>query len=163
MEKDGRKVIYFSFGEKKAKTVSAQHVYLSNFFICLFVEDGIEYKSVEHYFQSKKFRDPDVAERVRNAETPGQAKRLGREVKIDKDWWGSVREDVMRKAIELKFSQNLDLKEKLLHTEGSKLCEYSRRDKFWGGSCKGSANTLGSILMDVRQQLKTPNQPQAPN
>lgn len=154
MEKNNRKIIYFSFGEKNAKIVSVEHVFLSNFFVCSFLEDGIEYKSVEHYFQSKKFSDPDIAEHVRNAEKPGQAKRLGREVRIDKEWWTSVRENIMRKGIELKFSQNLDLKEKLLQTDGSKLSEYSRRDKFWGGSCKGSANKLGNILMEVRQQLK---------
>lgn len=156
MEKNTKKVVFFSFGEKKAKIVSADHVFLSNFYLCRFVEDGKEYKSVEHYFQSKKYTDVDLAEQVRNCESPLAAKRLGRDFEIDTDWWQSIKEEVMRRALELKFTQNLDLKEKLLMTDGAELREYSRRDKFWGGSCKGSANKLGQLLMRLREQLKGP-------
>lgn len=154
MEKNIKRVIYFSFGEKKAKIVSADHVFLSNFYLCSFVEDGKEYKSVEHYFQSKKYIDEDLAEQVRNCDSPLAAKRLGRDFEIDIDWWQSIKEEVMKRGVELKFSQNPELREKLLMTDEAELREYSRRDKFWGGSCKGSANKLGIILMNLRQQLK---------
>ena len=44
-----------------------------------FYKDGIFYKTSEHYYQSKKFDDPDVVNRIINAKTPKEASIIGRD------------------------------------------------------------------------------------
>ena len=44
---------------------------------------------------------------------------------------GSVRDDIMESALRLKFSQNPELKEKLLATNNKTLVEASPVDKYW--------------------------------
>lgn len=61
--------------------------------------------------------------------------------------------DVMREAIKHKFDQNPYLKEKLLSTGDAELIEDSPEDMFWGGALEGSKNTLGGLLMELRDQL----------
>ena len=154
MEKS--RTIYFSFGYKDEK-ISKDHVFLSNFFESIFTENGKQYNTVEHYFQSKKFLDPELEMSVVNCSSPRGAKRLGRINRIDSEWWNSVRNDVMKNALELKFNQNEDLKKKLLETENHKLAEFSKSDRYWGGSMKGSRNMLGIMLMELRSDLRKNN------
>lgn len=60
----------------------------------------------------------------------------------------------MRFGIFAKFTQNLDLKEKLLSTEDAKLIEDSPKDPYWGGSLENSRNRLGELLMELRENLR---------
>ena len=57
----------------------------------------------------------------------------------------------MRRGIREKFTQHLDLKEKLLSTKNSILIEDSPKDEFWGGSLPNSKNILGSLLIELRE------------
>ncbi|OMJ69831.1 hypothetical protein SteCoe_32327 [Stentor coeruleus] len=147
------KPIYFSFGAK-AKVIDKSYVFLSNFYESPFTVGGHTYRTVEHYFQSQKTEDEESKFIIINALTPGSAKGLGRKLQIDRELWQQIRVNVMRNAIFLKFSLNPDLKEKLIATGTRDLREFSPRDKFWGGSCKNSQNTLGKIIMSVREELK---------
>lgn len=144
------KVIYFSC-TSNSPVVSKQHSFLCNFYPCEFVENGIVYKSNEHYFQSNKYSDPEIRQIIINAKTPRSAKNLTRKFPIDFVWWDSVREEVMKKGLILKFSQNPELKQKLLETYDKTLVEFSSRDKFWAGNLVNSKNKLGILLMDVRE------------
>ena len=77
MERKSNKTIFFSSRTK-------DFYFLSNFFPSEFTENGIVYKTVEHYFQSEKFEnDEELKHLVINAETPRACKRLGRINKID--------------------------------------------------------------------------------
>ena len=60
----------------------------------------------------------------------------------------------MGRALYLKFSQNQELKEKLLSTEDKILIEKSDTDSYWGGTIEGSANKLGILLMETRSTLR---------
>lgn len=151
---DFRKTIFFN-SVKVSNMISADYSFLCNFFPCQFVEDGVGYRTVEHYFQSKKYNDPEIKEIIINAGTPKQAKSISRNYPIDFVWWESVRENVMKTGLTLKFSQNPDLRQKLLDTHNKILKEYSNSDLFWGGSLPNSSNKLGLLLMQVRSELST--------
>ena len=109
----------------------------------------------EHYFQAMKFKDKAEQERIRKANSPMQAARMGRHRKrtLRRDW-ESARVNVMREAVMAKFTQHDELRESLLATGDAKLIEHTAKDDYWGdgGTGKGK-NMLGRILMEVRARL----------
>jgi ribA/ribD-fused uncharacterized protein len=147
------RTIYFSFGLKN-KIIDKRYDFLSNFYPSKFTENGIEYKTVEHYYQSQKFDDPEIKHLVVSAKTPSKAKSLGNKNRINPLEWEEKKDQVMCNGIRMKFIQNEDLKASLLSTHNKKLVEFSRRDKYWGGSAKESKNKLGELLMQLRDELK---------
>jgi len=130
---------------------------LSNFFPAKFTLDGKEYPTVEHYFQAMKFpANPAFQDQIVAAKTPAAAKKLGstKVIPIRTDW-DSVREEVMAKAIEAKFTQNEALKALLLSTGTKKLEEASPIDSYWGTGKNGKGqNRLGVLLMELRSGLQ---------
>lgn len=139
--------------EFSSKTPSYQE--FSNFYKSNFLLDGKEWPTVEHYFQAQKFQsNPEYQETIRSAKAASKAKSLGasREYPIRNDW-DSYRNDVMKKALDAKFSQNATLKEKLVATKNSPLIE-ATTDPYWGqGRNKKGANKLGLLLMELREKL----------
>jgi ribA/ribD-fused uncharacterized protein len=126
-----------------------------------FSPPGIEvgevfWPTVEHYFQAQKFNEPEVREKIRRAPTPKEARALGqsRSLVIHPDW-DSIREEVMLKALRLKF-QVPKARELLLSTGERTLVESSPFDYFWACGQDGTGqNRLGQLLMLVRQELRT--------
>jgi ribA/ribD-fused uncharacterized protein len=91
--------------------------------------------------------------------TPSMAKQVGRRVELRKDW-EEIKIDVMTDLILRKFTQNKELKKKLLETGNLELEEGNYwHDNFWGNcycpKCKNivGENILGIILMEVRTLL----------
>lgn len=126
---------------------------LDNFYPARFKLDKKWWPTSEHYYQAQKSTNPEDIEKVRKAKTPGESKRLGRALKMRKDWEG-VKYEVMLKALRAKFSQNPELGELLKSTAGFKLCENSPTDWEWGiGSDGKGQNRLGKALMQVRKEL----------
>ena len=94
-------------------------------------------------------------------------KFLGNNVKgFNRDIWSRQEKNVMIWGLQAKFSQNEDLGKKLLSTGDTLLAEASLKDTFWGtgvGMFERNAfqkntwkgiNTLGSLLMEVRESLQ---------
>ena len=84
-----------------------------------------------------------------------EAARFGRnrELPLRKDW-EDIKDEVMRKAVLAKFSQNPDIKEILLQTGEEEIIEATTDDYYWGCGSKGTGkNMLGKILMEVRELL----------
>lgn len=110
----------------------------------------------EHYFQAMKFKDKTEQEKIRKANSPMLAARMGRERKrtLRRDW-ESAKVNVMREAVMAKFSQHEELQVLLLGTGDAKIVEHTENDDYWGdgGDGKGK-NMLGRILMDVRAKLR---------
>ena len=83
----------------------------------------------------------------------GQAKRLGKRVELRPDW-EDVKIDIMRQVLKSKFTQNPELKAKLIATGDAELIEGNNwNDRFWG-VCNGKGqNHLGRLLMELRAEL----------
>lgn len=130
--------------------------FLSNGFPCNIEFDGAIYPSLEHAFQAAKTNDLTARVNIQTAATAADAKALGKQVTIASDW-DQKRLDVMASLIRQKFTNNLDLKLKLLMTGTQDLIQGGmRRDRFWGVDTKGvGENHLGKILMTVRAAIRT--------
>ena len=69
--------------------------------------------------------------------------------------WEDVKEDVMYKALQAKFSQHEKLGQQLRETGERKLIEHSPYDSYWGDGGDGSGkNRLGILLMKLRKEMK---------
>ena len=137
-----------------------EYAFLSNFYPSpIRGDDGILYPTVEHFFQAMKTEDLDYRKRIAWAATPGQAKRMGRQLQLRPDW-EAVKEDYMRIALVKKFS-NPELKAALIATGDADLIEGNTwHDNHWGDcrceNCcdKEGLNWLGRLLMIVRNYYK---------
>jgi ribA/ribD-fused uncharacterized protein len=138
---------------------STQSAYaeFSNFHQAPILIEGIQYKTVEHYFQSRKFAntDPTWAQHVAAARNPTEAKRLGssRTHSLDPKW-ESIKDQVMYRALHAKFTQHPSLLTLLLSTGNRPLIENAPRDNYWGCGNNGTGqNRLGQLLMQLRTDL----------
>lgn len=135
-----------------------EYFFLSNFYNIKISVEGLVYPSVEHAFQALKTNDLHDRKKIRQAKSAGEAKKLGRKVKMRSDW-ESVKIGVMEDLLRIKFSSK-DLKEKLLATDEEELIEGNDwNDNFWGScncvKCKGNKgkNHLGKLIMKIRKEL----------
>lgn len=132
---------------------AGEHEFLSNFYHHTFMWRGEFWKTAEHAFQAMKTTDPAEQKAIRDAETPAQAKRMGRRVKLRPDWENRKLE-VMAGILKHKFI-NRKMREKLLATGDAELIEGNNwNDRFWGQCPVGTGeNWLGQLLMIQRASL----------
>lgn len=143
--------------EKSIKTISSfkgKNSFLSNFYPCVVRWHNHDFPSLEHAYQAAKAKFAFDYETIKELPSAADAKKHGKTIEI-RDDWTNIRIKVMKELVELKFSQNEDLKEKLLSTNDAELIEGNTwGDTYWG-ICKGKGeNNLGKILMLVRSKLK---------
>jgi ribA/ribD-fused uncharacterized protein len=166
----GKKVKYVLFwGHQPSADGSIGKSCFSQWFNAPFEIDGHIYPTAEHYMMAEKarlFNDEAVLNRILKAQSPGEAKKLGRLVNgfIDKKWL-EHRFDIVCRANYAKFSQNPKLKHFLNNTGTKVLVEASPVDKIWGVGLAAThdhihnprlwkgLNLLGYALMVVREQL----------
>lgn len=151
-------VVYFKSG------------YLSQWFEAPFIIDDKSYNCCEKYMMYQKalyFKDEETANKILETNDPKEHKKLGRLVKnFNENKWNEVCELIVYKANFAKFTQNLELKEKLLKTGTKIIVECSPYDSIWGNGLdisttlitpeknwKGT-NKLGKVLMRVRNNIK---------
>lgn len=135
---------------------SSEYKWLSNFFPTSFRDlNGQLFLSSEQYYVYCKAANKEDAEKVLNANYGGMVKKIGQQIKI-RDDWEEIKIEAMRHALWFKFSQNEDLKQKLLDTGDVELIEYAPwGDTFWGvDKNKEGNNVLGKMLMGLRAYLK---------
>lgn len=134
----------------KIDSFDGQYRFLSNFYPCCVVHDGIPYPSAEHAFQAAKSVHIEVREFIAQLPTPAAAKKRGRKIELRHDW-DNIKDLVMFQIVLSKFATNDDIRVKLINTYGAKLIEgNSWGDQYWG-VCDGvGENMLGQILMQVR-------------
>ena len=143
--------------------------YLSNWYLSEFTADGVDFSSMEQYMMYRKavtFGDEETSRQIMVTNDVGKIKALGRQVKNYNDTvWNGVRQIVIYEGLLQKFSQNPELREKLLATGEKLLAECAVQDKIWGIGLsmndekrfdilqwKGQ-NLLGFALMLVREKL----------
>lgn len=141
---------------EKIDSFSGQYRFLSNFFLCSVMYEGIEYPSSENAFQAAKTLDIDVRKIFALKEiTPGISKRLGRSIVL-RPHWDIIRLQTMVDILAAKF-QDPVLAKLLIETGDAELIEGNAwNDTFWG-VCNGKGtNFLGKALMDLRKKLTVP-------
>jgi ribA/ribD-fused uncharacterized protein len=120
---------------------------------------GRTWPTVEHYFQAQKFYGTEHEEAIRLAKSPMVAARMGRsrERPLREDW-ERVKDEVMREALQAKFSQHPNLRSLLLKTDDALLIEHTKNDAYWGDGGDGRGkNRLGELLMELREHLRNGN------
>lgn len=126
--------------------------FLSNFYVSITSIDLKTWKTIEHYYQSQKSKNPIIQEIVRNLETAYLAKQYGKTITL-RDDWDDIKLKIMEKAVRAKFDQNYDLRERLLKTGDAQLIEGNYWGDVYWGVCKGvGENNLGKILMKIRNE-----------
>jgi ribA/ribD-fused uncharacterized protein len=160
---DGR-ILYFARDR-------AAFGFLSHFHPAPIALDGEAWPTVEHYYQAQKSADPAYRAAIRQALSPGMAKRLAappatprrvsqqswfrKHASLPRADWAEVKLDIMRRADFTKFSQNPDLAGMLLATGEAELIEDSPFEPFWGSGQNGEGlNWAGRVLMEVRERLR---------
>lgn len=147
--------------QKLITSFSGEFEFLSNFFPVDVFYDGRMYHSTEAAYQAAKTVDERWKQRIANAETPGEAKRLGRQVPMRIDW-DEVKDKVMLDLLRLKFTRGSDLGRRLDRTGNAVLVEGTTwHDQYWGVClCKEhdgvGRNVLGQLLMIVRAENRIP-------
>lgn len=137
-----------------------EFAFLSNFAYSPISDGNIVFPTVEHYFQAAKTLNMEDYEAIATADTPGQAKRLGRNVELREDW-EEIKEQIMLDALRKKFERP-SFRTRLLATDNEELIEGNTwHDNTWGDcSCdrcqdiKGQ-NKLGKLLMQIREEIKS--------
>ena len=135
------------------------YAFLSNFYECDVTYNGLTYKNSEAAFHAQKTLD-EFERKQFTTLNPSASKRRGRGVALRSDW-ELVKTDIMYEVCLAKFSQNLDLKSKLLATGD----EYLEEGTYWHDNCWGNCyceqckhivgeNRLGKILMKIREGFK---------
>ena len=157
-------ILYFFSKEPENKE-------FSNFYETNFTLDGVDYKSAEHAFQAvkaKTFGDDANFGKILKAKSAQSAKSFGKKVVGFKDevWTPEKKEEVMKQIVRAKFTQNLELRKKLLDSGDKILANADARDKFWGVGTSASTaiakdpskwkgdNKLGKMLMELRTELR---------
>lgn len=170
LESDSRIKYMFFWGHAPSKDGSISATCLSQWWIGHpFVEDGIHYPTTEHYMmagKAKLFDDEEILEKIIEAESPAEAKKLGRMVRnFHPPVWESNRCTIVIQGNFLKFSQHQELGDFLRNTKNRVIVEASPRDCIWGiGMSKNNENAenpvnwrgqnlLGFCLMEVRDRL----------
>ena len=144
--------------------------YLSNWYPSPFTLDGVQFSSAEQCIMYQKcmiFGDHQCAEKILATDDTKLQQALGREAKgYISDVWVGIRQIILRRALLAKFTQNEDLKKKLLDTGDCWLVECARTDKIWACGIRldddrrfdaanwRGQNILGFTLMDVREMLR---------
>lgn len=134
-----------------------------------FTIDGIVYNCCEQFMMAQKarlFGDTATEAEIMAAGTPKEQKALGRKVaNFDADMWNAVARDIVYRGNYAKFTQNADLREKLLATIGTTMVEAASYDKIWGVGLDESderirsssnwqgTNWLGEVLDKVRADI----------
>jgi ribA/ribD-fused uncharacterized protein len=147
--------------------------WLSNWSEHRFLENGIEFKTAEHYLMYHKamlMGDEACAKQILTTRTPRAAKELGKCVmNWDESKWCEAREDIMLRGLRLKVYANPELKTLLLDTGTSVIAEASPFDKVWGIGVAESnhrareptywvgRNLLGKVWMKLRDEIRSQN------
>lgn len=132
----------------------------SNLFRCdVNFEDRL-FPTAEHAYQAGKAVKPAVREWILKAPTPALAAMAAHGLYT---WdvvpnWAGIKVDRMRAVLRAKFTQHEHLKKLLLDTGTRKLVEAGTTNnavnRFWGEVDGKGENTLGKLLMALREELR---------
>ena len=160
----------FFWGHQPNEDGSISKTCFSQWWLSSFEVNNVTYKTAEHWMMAKKaelFKDHAVLEKILQAKSPAEAKKLGRQVmNYHENLWLAARFEIVKEGNNHKFNQNPELKTFLLNTKNRVLVEASPVDAIWGIGMAGDhkdvmnpekwrgLNLLGFALMEVRDELR---------
>lgn len=131
--------------------------FLDNCYPCEILFDGLKYPSAEHAYQAAKTDDPNRKLIIANLLDGQTARSYGKSHLRISSEFTYIRLSIMRRILEAKFFDNIDLAKMLIETMDSALLYPARgNDLFWGCRNKGlnGENQLGRLLMEIRSQMR---------
>jgi len=160
-----KKLKYF---EDDTRVIFTGDIY-SQWYLSDFTIDDFTFSCCEQFMMYKKasyFNDFDTMCKILHTKIPKEHKQLGRAVKnFDDELWNAVADEYVYQGNYNKFSQNNELKEKLLSTKDKIIIEAAAYDPRWASGLnmedtiaskvkdiKGE-NRLGKAIMRVREEL----------
>jgi ribA/ribD-fused uncharacterized protein len=119
--------------------------------ISVMIDDYI-WPTGEHYFLAQKIKDKVLRLPIKDVELHNLYSLI---VSLEhREDWNKVKDNVMMTLLLAKFTQNTEIRDKLLETYPRELIYYSP-DEYWGdGRDEIGENKLGRILMEIRKKLK---------
>lgn len=122
-----------------------------------FLYQGIEYKTVENFYQAMKLPKDKLSLRKEISELSSQKakKEIRNKEKYlwREDWNKEMALSVMEYALRIKFSKDTSWYKKLITTKGEIVEWNNWGDVFWGKTLDGKGeNHLGKILMKIRDE-----------
>jgi ribA/ribD-fused uncharacterized protein len=156
--------------EKRSLGFWSEDYFLSNVYEgAPFIIDGIEFDSVERYYQSQRFRtsSPEIAAKILERSEKGftlssvECASLAMENKLQSEPnWSEQKDSVMETAIRAKVEQNPKIQRVLVLSKGWMLYEeipgeWSEENEIphWGLQSWVGENMNGQILMQIRHEL----------
>ncbi len=133
-----------------------EYGYLANYSPHGFWKNGIYYKTAEHYYQSEKFNDRKIKQRIIDAATPNEAAAIGRDRSLERrSYFRDMKVRIMYQGVLEKFRQNGDIRNKLIRTKDDDIKELTEKESYWGvGPELDGENNYGKILIKVRDAVK---------
>ncbi|CAG1014968.1 Riboflavin biosynthesis protein [Anaerolineae bacterium] len=130
--------------------------------------NGIRIRTAEALYQACRFpRHPRIQRLIIQQRSPMTAKMESKPYRKDtRPDWDKVRVNIMRWCLRVKLVQNWEkFSALLLTTDDRPIVEESRKDDFWGAYAQGNetlvgVNVLGRLLMELREELRSPNREQ---
>ena len=165
----GERLKFLFFWGHSNKLGEVEKTCFSQWFDLSFTVDEITYKTAEHWMMANKallFDDLKTFNKIINARSPAEAKKLGRDVLgFDEHVWIAKRVNIVVTGNIHKFNQHPEYAKYLIDTNERILVEASPVDIIWGVGlskddehidnpyCWNGENLLGFALMEVRDFL----------
>lgn len=139
---------------------SGKYDWLSNFYPVIVTINDLNFNSVEIAYQASKSNDymDWLGFSQLPASDSGKAKRMGRKVKMIRDW-DLKKISIMKRLLYQKFVYEF-FRTKLLETGTAEIIEGNYwHDNYWGNckceKCKSKPglNNLGKLLMEIRGNI----------
>ena len=123
------------------------------------VEDGISYRTVEHYYQAAKLTDLEKRKEIAGM-GPYQAKKAlhdSEKYVVRPDWDDRMKIKTMDYALRWKFALGTSWYGKLMETDNEEIVEWNNwGDTWWGKDLETGKgrNQLGQLLMEIREDFR---------
>jgi ribA/ribD-fused uncharacterized protein len=129
----------------------------SNFSSFMIEWKGRVWMTSEHVYHSERFEEEERKQEIFAARSAHDAFTYAQVNKsFQRKDWDDIKLGIMKSILHEKVRQHPYVKKKLLDSGNRNLVEDSWRDDFWGwGPNKDGKNWLGTLWMEVREEVRT--------
>lgn len=123
------------------------------------IENGISYRTTEHYYQAHKLWDLNKRKEIASMTAFESKKAIRNKERYPwrSDWDTEMKLAVMETALRWKFQKGTSWYTKLMETSQDEIVEWNNWNDLWWGKdleTKKGRNELGKLLMKIRSELQ---------